>query len=289
MIIERGITLFTNLLAGDSPSTYDKEIKYKLSVDVFNLVLKYSESNSSNIFHSCVYSISLALDNDIRLADLIDNSNLLNDITNKKFFSNDKIILYCNRIIGEYVAYKSGLPDEFYIKCTKYELDIFFGAKSYMTVYEVLWVLSNIIHDSVSSAELVCNNDPFIDKLLLSFTQAIKFEEIRDISYLLNTLIKLINVNSFIKLFNKGFVDVTLQRAKNTFDEPKKIIVVFELIESYLDIGKMIEEKFGKNNFVKEKCEQYELKSLLEKYENCDDESLDRIVNRILRHHFSNL
>lgn len=286
MVIERGITLFTNLLTATCPSTYDKEMKYKLSIPVFNLILKYSESNSSKIFHSCVYSLSSALDNDVRLGDLLDNSNLLNDILNKKFFSNDKIVLYCNRIIGEYTAYKSNLPKEFYEKCAKYELDIFFGAKLYLTVYEVLWVLSNIIHDSPSSAELVCNNDLFIDKLLSNFKNAIKFQEIRDISYLFHTLVKLVNVNSFIKLVNKGLIDITLQIAKNTFDESKKVIVVFELIEAYLDIGKYIQENFEKENFIKKKCEEYGFINILQKYENTNDESLDEVVERIIKHHY---
>ncbi len=287
MIIERGITLFTNLLSASCPSTYDKEIKFKLTIPVFNLVLKYSESNSSKIFLSCVYSLSIALDNDPRLSDLIDNSNLLNDILNKKFFSNDKIILYCNRIIGEYVAYKSNLPKEFYEKCTKYELDIFFGAKAYMTVYEVLWVLSNVIHDSISSAEYVCNNDLFIDKLISNYKNAIKFQELRDISYLFNILVKLVNVNGFIKLANKGLIDITLQIAEKTFDDPKKITVVFELIESYLDIGNNIKVNFGKDDFVRQKCDDYGLINLLQKYENTSDESLGDVVDRILRNHYN--
>ena len=287
MIIERGITLFTNLLSASCPSTYDKEIKFKLTIPVFNLVLKYSESNSSKIFLSCVYSLSIALDNDPRLSDLIDNSNLLNDILNKKFFSNDKIILYCNRIIGEYVAYKSNLPKEFYEKCTKYELDIFFGAKAYMTVYEVLWVLSNVIHDSISSAEYVCNNDLFIDKLISNYKNAIKFQELRDISYLFNILVKLVNVNGFIKLANKGLIDITLQIAEKTFDDPKKITVVFELIESYLDIGNHIKVNFGKDDFVRQKCDDYGLINLLQKYENTSDESLGDVVDRILRNHYN--
>ena len=165
-------------------------------------------------------------------------------------------------------------------------MDIFFGAKLYLTVYEVLWVLSNIIHDSPSSAELVCNNDLFIDKLLSNFKNAIKFQEIRDISYLFHTLVKLVNVNSFIKLVNKGLIDITLQIAKNTFDESKKVIVVFELIEAYLDIGKYIQENFEKENFIKKKCEEYGFINILQKYENTNDESLDEVVERIIKHHY---
>ena len=234
MIIERGITLFTNLLTANCPSTYDTEIKLKLSIPVFSLVTKYSESNSSKIYHSCVYSISSALNNESRFNDLLDNSNILNDIVNKKFFSNEKIVLHSNRIIGEYIANKSKLPEDFYIKCTNYQMDVFFGAKSSITINEVYWVLSNVIHDSERSAEIVCNNDLFIDKILLNYKNAIKYEEIRDISYLFNILVKQVDVNNFIKLINKGLVDITLQIAKITFDEPKRVTGVFELLALFI-------------------------------------------------------
>ena len=156
-----------------------------------------------------------------------------------------------------------------------------------MTVYEVLWVLSNVIHDSISSAEYVCNNDLFIDKLISNYKNAIKFQELRDISYLFNILVKLVNVNGFIKLANKGLIDITLQIAEKTFDDPKKITVVFELIESYLDIGNNIKVNFGKDDFVRQKCDDYGLINLLQKYENTSDESLGDVVDRILRNHYN--
>ena len=287
MIIERGITLFTNLLTANCPSTYDTEIKLKLSIPVFSLVTKYSESNSSKIYHSCVYSISSALNNESRFNDLLDNSNILNDIVNKKFFSNEKIVLHSNRIIGEYIANKSKLPEDFYIKCTNYQMDVFFGAKSSININEVYWVLSNVIHDSERSAEIVCNNDLFIDKILLNYKNAIKYEEIRDISYLFNILVKQVDVNNFIKLINKGLVDITLQIAKITFDEPKRVTGVFELIEAYLDIENMVQKTFGKNIFIKEKCDNYGFIDLLKKYENSNDENLEIVIERIIKNHYS--
>ena len=166
IIIERGIGLLSNLLASQTSNEDNKEEKYRLSLPVFELVLKYSCSNSRNIFYSCVYSLSIAIDNDKRYIDLLDNSNIIDDILNKKFFDDDDIILHSNRILGEYIFIKNKLSKDFYDKCTFYEMDVFFGTKSIQIIREVLWVLCNIMFDNINSADIVCSNKPLIDRTI---------------------------------------------------------------------------------------------------------------------------
>ena len=94
IIIQSGLSLFSNLISIKFPSTFDKIERNKLVVPVFELILKYSQSNNEKIYHSCIYAIGLAIEEDPNLVNKIDNSynnsiNLISDILDKKFFSND--------------------------------------------------------------------------------------------------------------------------------------------------------------------------------------------------------
>ena len=287
IIIERGIGLLTNLLSTESSSTFHKEEKYKLSLPVFNLILKYSESNSKNIFHSCVYSINRAINDEPRLIPLIDNSNLLNDILNKKFFSEDKIVLNCNRIIGDYIANQSNLSKDFYDKCVNYEMDILFGAKMSKLIIEIYWVLSNVIHDNRISAENICKNEAFIDKTINIYKNSVDLNNIRNMSYFFVNLVACVNVNTFIKLVNKGLVDIVLNFAKNNFEESNKVKDLFELIEICLENGKYMQDNFQDKNIIKEKCDNYGLIDILRNYEEGDNEELNVIINNILSEYYN--
>ena len=247
-IIERGLCLLKNLLLAESSSTYNKEENYKLFIQIFNLILKYSESNAPTIFHICVYIINKSISNERRLINLLDNSNLLNDILNKKFFSDEKIVMQCNRILGDFIEKKANLSRDFYDKCIQYEIDILFNAKDSTTIAELFWVLSNILHDDISSGEIICQNQPFIDKVLYIFKSSVDFKYIKEISYFFLILCKSVKANTFLNLLNKGLFDITFGHAKNTFDEPKKLITIFELIKLFLDTGDFLEENFGGKN-----------------------------------------
>ena len=286
-IIENGIKLLNNLLAAESSSTYDKEEIYKLSIPIFNLILKYSESTSKNFFHICIYSISISIENESRLISLIDNSNLLNDILNKKFFNNENIVIFCNRILGEYTGNKGQLEKKFYEKCLGYEIELLFSAKLSVTITEIFWVLSNIIHDYMICGEQICQNEIFMDKIFNIYKTSVENKCIKEISYFFLVLCQTVNVNTFIKLENKGLVDIVLGHAKNTFDQPNNIKVLFELIRYFLDVGDLIEENFGGRNFIKDKCDNYGLIDLLRKYENSKEKELNDVIEGIIDDFYS--
>ena len=290
IIIEKGINLFNNLLSKQSSNnTYHKEEKYKLSINVFELILKYCETNSKNIFYSCIYSISIAIDNEPRLINLLDKSNLLNDILNKKFFSEDNIILNSNRILGEYIANKSNLSNDFYEKCTNYEMDIFFSTKSISIIIDVFWVLSNIMHDSLISLERICSNNLLIDKAINIYKNSNIYKIIRETSYFFLVIIQLANINTFLELQNKGLIEISFEHLKNIINVDKydKIIILFELIQIYLEKGEIIKNNFGGNNFIKEKCDKYGLRDLLRKYENSDNKELEEIIETIINKYYN--
>ena len=287
IIVERGITLLTNLLAMKSLGNYNEEEKYKLLMPIFELVLKYSETNSPKIYHSCVYSISISIENEPRLIQLIEKSNLINDILNKKFISFENVSHFSNRILGDYIANISHLSKEFYEKSIKYEFCIFSGTQSHKNIIEVLWILSNILHDEESSSEIICNNQEFIDKIIFLYKNPTEYNDIRQICYFFLTLSEQCNFINLNKLLNKGLLDISLEHAKNTFDEPSKIASLFMLIELCLDTGKLMENKLGMKNIIKERCESYGFRDVLRNYENCNDNQLGKITDRIIQNHFT--
>ena len=93
-----------------------------------------------------------------------------------------------------------------------------------------------------------------------------------------------INLN---KLLNKGLLDISLEHAKSTFDEPSKIATLFMLIELYLDTGKIMESKYGMKNIIKERVENYGFRDVLRNYENCKDNQLGKITDRIIQNHYT--
>ena len=94
-------------------------------------------------------------------------------------------------------------------------------------------------------------------------------------------------MNTFIKLENKGLVDIALGHVKNTFDDPKSLKILFDLIRSFLDTGYLIEENFGGKNIIKEKCDNYGLNDLLRKYENTSDDELADVIEKIIVDYYS--
>ena len=286
MIIDRGIFLFKNLLVSEPSSTINREEKYKLSIPIFNLILKYSESNSQKIYYLCIYSLCESINSDIRLINQLDNSKIISDILSKKFFSDEKIVLYNNRIIGDYIQSKANLPKDFYDKCINYQIDILFSIDSSTVICDIFWVMSNILHDNMSSGEYICLNDNFIERILYIFKSSVDSKFIKEISNFFLCLCQTINANTFIKLKNKGLVEIALQHSKKTFDEPNKLVYLFKLIRLFLDTGDFIEENFGGKNIVKEECDNHGLIDVLKKYENCENEDLNDIIENIINDYY---
>ena len=285
-IIDSGIHLFSNLISLKFPSSFDRMLKFNLFFPVFDLILKYTMSNSEQIYLCCIYALCLSIDSELSLIDRLEhpnnsNVNIINDILSKKFFKNETLVHYANQILGNYLSVKSGFTEEFYIKCIQYEFDIFFTIKLPIAVHETYWVLSNILCDYPNAANIICSNDLFINKAMDSYKNTIELNVISEMTYFFCTLIDKGGIQNFIKLQEKGIIDITMNHAKRTFKKEKSLINIFNLIESILFIGNSVRGNFEGRNLVKEKCDTYGLKDLLEKYENTKNVELSDIIEKI--------
>ena len=285
LIIQSGLGLFSNLISIQFPSTYDAMEKNKLIVPVFDLVLKYSQSNNEKIYHTCIYAIALAVEEELNFVNKIDNNNngvnIIYDILNKKFFSNENLVLQANRILGNYISNKSGLSEEFFNQCIQYEFDIFFGIKSTIAKRETFWVLSNILADYQKAGFIICLNEPFINQTFNKYQNTVDMDDLYNIVYFLNCLIHKCGIENFIKIQDRGIVDITMKYTKMTFNSPKTLITIFELIESLLSIGDSVRDNFMGRNLIKEKCDECGLEGVLEKYEDSNNEVLFDIIDKI--------
>ena len=290
IIIQSGLGLFSNLISIRYPSSYDKMDKNKLIIPVFDLILKYSQSISEKIYHSCIYAIGLAIEEELDLVDKIDNNvngiNIIYDILNKKFFSNENLVLHANRILGNYISNKSGLNEEFYMQCIQYEFDIFFGIKLSLAVRETYWVLSNILYDYSKAGLIICLNEPFINQTIYKFQNHVELDDLYNIAYFLNCLILKCGIQNFIKLLDKGIVDITMKHIKMTFNRPNTLITIFNLVESLLHIGESVKDNFMGKNLVKEKCDECGLEEILERYEDSKNEELFDVIDKIKNNYY---
>ena len=293
IIIDSGIHLFSNLISLKFPSTFDRMYKFDLFFPVFDLILKYSMSNSEQIYLCCIYALCLSIDSELSLIDRFEhpnnsNVNIINDILNKKFFKNEALVHYANQILGNYLSIKSGFSDEFYLKCIQYEFDIFFGIKLPIAVNETYWVLSNILCDFPKGANIILANELFIQKAMDSYKNTIELNVISEITYFFCTLINKGGIQNFIKLQEKGIIDITMEHAKRTFKKEKSLVNIFNLIECVLFLGNSVKGNFEGRNLVKEKCDTYGLKDLLDKYENTKNMELSDIIEKISKNYYDN-
>ena len=286
LIIQCGLSLFSNLISIQFPSTFDEMEKNKLIEPVFDLILKYSQSNSEKIYHTCIYAIALAVEEELDFINKIDNNNnncvnIIYDILNKKFFSNENLVLQANRILGNYISNKTGLSDEFFDQCIQYEFDIFFGIKLSVAKRETYWVLSNILADYQKAGLIICLNELFINQTFYKYQNTVDVDDLYNIAYFLNCLIHKCDIQNFIKIQEKGIVNITMKYAKMTFNSPKALITIFELIESLLSIGDSVRDNLMGRNLTKEKFDECGLEEVLEKYEDSKNENLFDIIDKI--------
>jgi hypothetical protein len=286
LIIQCGLSLFSNLISIQFPSTFDEMEKNKLIEPVFDLLLKYSQSNSEKIYHTCIYAIALAVEEELDFINKIDNNNnncvnIIYDILSKKFFSNENLVLQANRILGNYISNKTGLSDEFFDQCIQYEFDIFFGIKLSVAKRETYWVLSNILADYQKAGLIICLNELFINQTFYKYQNTVDVDDLYNIAYFLNCLIHKCDIQNFIKIQEKGIVNITMKYSKMTFNSPKALITIFELIESLLSIGDSVRDNFMGRNLTKEKFDECGLEEVLEKYEDSKNEDLFDIIDKI--------
>ena len=74
---------------------------------------------------------------------------------------------------------------------------------------------------------------------------------------------------------------------KITFNGPKTLITIFRLVDSLLHIGDTVRDNFNGKNKIKEKCDEYGLDEILEKYEDSRIVELFDIINNIKKNYYN--
>ena len=64
---------------------------------------------------------------------------------------------------------------------------------------------------------------------------------------------------------------------------------IFNLIESLLYIGNSVSGNFEGRNLIKEKCDTFGLKEILEKYENTKNDELLDAIEKINSNHYNEM
>ena len=294
MIIEKGMMLLSNLLLvspKDMSSLEVNEIN-KTKKIIFSLILKYAESNSKKIYEVCIYSISKSIDNDVnlqvpQLIEILENSNIMDKILDKKFFNEEKISLYGNQIIGNYISIIDKLSDEFYEKIINFEMDLLFSTKSSIVRKDIFWVLSNVLHDFQKSFLIINNNKLFFNKVFKLFNEGENFEEIKQISYFLLCVTMQANIKFLFDLQENGIIDKVVEYAKNTYQKPEDLVTIFQLIEAFLDSGEFLKDNYNGNNVIKNKYEKLGVEDIVEKYTNTNNEQLGDVIDNIISKYYN--
>ena len=295
IIIEKGMILFSNLLLVSSQSLsllQENEIN-KTKKIIFSLILKYAESNSKKIYQVCIYSISKSIDNDVnlkspQLIELLENSDIINKVLDKKFFNEERVCLFGNQIIGNYISIKDNLPDEFYEKIINFEMDLLFSTKSSIIRKDIFWVLSNVLHDFQKSFIIMSNNKIFFNKVFNLFNEGENYEEIKQIAYFLLCVTMQANVKFLFDLQENGIIDKVVEYAKNTYQKPEDLVTIFQLIEAFLDSGEYLKDNYNGNNVIKNKYEKLGVEDIVEKYADTNNEKLGDVIDNIISKYYVN-
>ena len=294
MIIEKGMMLLSNLLLVSLKNLSSLEINEinKTKKIIFSLIIKYSESNSKKIYEVCIYSISKAIDNDVnlrvpQLIEILENSDIINKILDKKFFNDEKICLYGNQIIGNYISIIDKLPDDFYEKIINFEMDLLFCTKSSIVRKDIFWVLSNVLHDFQKSFQILNDNKLIFNKVFRLFNEGENFEEIKQISYFLLCVTMQANIKFLFDLQENGIIDKVVEYAKNTYQKPEDLVTIFQLIEAFLDSGEFLKDNYNGNNVIKNKYEKLGVEDIVEKYTNTNNEQLGDVIDNIISKYYN--
>ena len=288
-LVERGVFLFCNLI---SISMKAINIKYKEKIYQINqiilaIIIDFTNINSKNIYSTCIESIYKATDNEPRLFEILEKSTIFEKILSQKYDFNEVVRINGNRILGNYIAMKDGLDHNFFVNVVKYNLDLLFSIQNInLIIKEIVWVLSNIIHDDIKIATELFDNHHFMGAIIHYFKGIKDCKEINDISLFIQILIFNINKERFDILINNGFIEIIVEQGKKMADEGKNIFRIFELFDEMLTLGENYKSYYNDINLVLEKFEILGLKEVFEKNIGSKYEIINEISENICEKYF---
>lgn len=289
-IIEDGIILFCKLMIVpmDNLDSFTKEEIYISKQKIINVILTYYNSDLYKIYHVCIYCIYIAVQQEKRLFDEIDKINFIeNVLKNKKFFEIENIRYFINNIIGNYVAYKNKINYSLLVDIINFEKE--YIKKCNISYYkkEIFWVLSNIIICDKNIINKILENNEFLEEIIFCYKNTCSYPEIKEISYFFGNLLINANFKQFIQVEKYKLMEIVIEHIKkNLENDVEGLSIIFELLEFYLSLGKIMEKYFNGKNIILEKFNKLGGKELLDKYILIDNKSLNDQIYYILKNYY---
>lgn len=289
LIIEKGILLFSNLIDIQSRninSSYkNKFTKGKqLLLEIF---ISFLNTKSKSIQSTCMISIYKVTNTEPGLFETLDKSNFIENMLSQSNDYSDKVKIYYNRILGNYIAYKEGLSHEFFMKVIKYELDLLFSFQDInLIVKEILWVFTNVILDDIQVIPELFDDEKFMSAVIHYYRGINNCKDVNDASEFIRIFISHLDAKRFNMLLNNGLIEICCEQGKILFEEDKNYYEVFTLFEEMLNVGEKYRSQYEGNNMVLEKLEIMGMKELFEKNIENKFEQISKICENICEKYF---
>ena len=221
--IDEGINLFCHLLIlpTDRLDRLTIEEIFICKQKVINVLMCYSNCNSVEKYHKCMFAISTALEKEKRLFDELDKNNFVQNILkNKKFLENQKISHFFNKIIGNYLAYKLNVSYDLLVDVIKFEIEYLnMNVNNNYYRKEIFWTLSNVVKCDENIYNEIINNEDFIKLIIDCYKNTIYHSEIKEITYLFCLLLHRCNIKQFMTVEKNNLMQIAVNYAKNVLEK----------------------------------------------------------------------
>ena len=282
-IIKEGINLLCNLLIiqTDNLDTVTKDEVIISKRKIINILLNYYNTNCFSNFYKCIFSFSLAVENDSILFDELEKNNFFENIfINQKYFEEKNILYHLNKIFGNYIAYKSKINNKLMEEIINFESNYLKICKDSSHRKNIFWTLSNLLLSDDKIYEKIFSTGDLLKNIFNCLKNSYSFNEVREILYFFSVLFTFINNKYFIELEKNHLMELIFFHAKNTCENRVDgLRLCFMIFEFYLTFGKELSKYFGGKNIIKKKFDKLGGNELLEKYLNFPDESF---INEII-------
>ena len=289
-IVQDGIKLLCNLLL-ISVNNLDNITKDEVKLSkqkIINILLNYYDTKDYENHYNCIYSLAIALEQDLSLFDQIEKNNFIENILINKRFFNKGDLLYClNKIFGNYLAYKANINKKILVEIMNF-------GNNYLKICEdtfkrkfIFWTLSNILNSDNEIFEKLFE----VDGLLLNICEILKNShsppELKEILYFFCVLLSFVNIKYFIEIEKNHLMDIIFYETKNNFQNDFELLhLSFHIFEIYLNFGDLMSKYYDGKNLVKDKFDKLGLNELLEKYLNCPNDNLSRQIIYIYKKYY---
>lgn len=256
-IIEGGLVLLCSILSKFCDIISSNE-EIKLLEKFLEIIIILSNTNDIDKYTKCLYSIAFVLERELSLSkNLVENNFIKNTLINNKFFDDEKVMTYINKII---------------LSCFTSEIDIDNHVLKYVLDFEIYYLnkfsnncdknevfstLSCLINFGDEITDEIFNNNEFLSNIISSFNSSSNINDLKEIFYFFTLLVNKCRVNQFLIIRKYNLMSIILDHGKKelfTQNNDEYIILLLQLIEQLLIYGK---ELSNVNNGVNEEAQKF--------------------------------